>query len=185
MAEIKAMTNEHLRRVEVTWTAAFEQRYRHQQHDEDSWMWCPGGGQLDLLTERLRLQSFGLVAGETTVGVMFLNSQSHFSRLERQQPLVYINYVATAPWNRRNLDQVGQLRGVGTSLMDWANRYSREIGCEGRLGLHSLQSSNSFYTQLCFCNLGIDAARRGMSYFERCVAHDETYHLSRGDCLPG
>lgn len=167
LAEITAMTKEHLRYVNATWPKAFQQRYRNNQYDEDAWMWNSAENRLDLLIERLRLKSVALVAGETVAGVLFLNCEARPSRLECRQPLVYITYVATAPWNRRTPNRVDQLQGVGRSLITWAAQYSQQIGCKGRLGLHSLKSSDAFYMRLGFRNFGIDAARRGMNYFER------------------
>lgn len=77
-----------------------------------------------------------------------------------------MRYLATAPWNRRDKRGLGQLRGVGTVLMAWAMQESQDVGCNGRLGLHSLRCSDDFYHRLGLHNFGLDAARRGMNYFE-------------------
>lgn len=185
IAEITAMTEHHIRLANSTWAAAFQDRYRLHEHDEDSWMWYPSEVYLDLLLQRRRLRAYAIVAGEMILGVLFLHDETHLSRLGRRQPLVYINYVATAPWNRRDNRGAGRLRGVGTALIGWATQYSHEIGCEGRLGLHSLRSSDAFYGRLCFRNFGIDAAHRGMSYFEQCDAHEADSRRSYECCSPG
>jgi GNAT superfamily N-acetyltransferase len=141
-------------------------------------MWNASDGHLASLLKRGRLRASALVVNEMILGVLILCDEIHFSRLEHHLPLVYINYVATAPWNRRDSRGFGRLRGVGTSLMEWAAQYSREVGCEGRLGLHSLRSSDAFYDHLRFRNFGIDAAHRGMRYFERCDVHGAVYRRS-------
>ena len=74
---------------------------------------------------------------------------------------------------------------VGWALTGWATQYSREIVCEARLGLHSLRSSDAFYSGLGFRNFGIDAAHRGMSYFEQCDTHETDYRRSYECCLLG
>lgn len=166
VAEITTMTRCHVQIVNLGWIQAFQLRHRSRDRDEDFLMWNMGKGYLDLLIRRAAMRSFVLIAQENVQGVLLLQCELQLSRLKPRLPLVYVHYLATAPWNRRDQKGPGRLRGVGTLLMECALQESRDVGCNGRLGLHSLRGSDDFYLKLGFCNLGIDAARRGMNYFE-------------------
>jgi len=165
-AEITAMTHRHVQTLNSNWIQAFQLRQHAQERDEDFLMWNTGKGYFDLLIHREGLRSFALIAEENVQGVLLLQSETQPSRLESNRSLIYVRYLATAPWNRRDKRGPGQLRGVGTVLMAWATQESRDVGCNGRLGLHSLRGSDDFYHRLGLHNLGLDAARRGMNYFE-------------------
>lgn len=165
-AEITAMTDQHVELLNATWIRAFELRNERQERDEDFLMWNTGKGYLDLVFHREEFQSFSLVADDIVQGVLLLESVPLMSRLEPDRSLVYVRYLATAPWNRRNKIGPGWFRGVGTLLLAHAAQVSRNKGCEGRLGLHSLCGSDEFYEKLGMHNLGLDAARRGLNYFE-------------------
>lgn len=165
-AEIVSMTECHFQLANSSWAMSFQQRYRNQRNDDDLWMWNASIDNVGTVNHRYRMRSFALIVDERILGVLFLQSEAQLSRLQFQSPLVYVRYVATAPWNRPDQCRPGRLRGVGTALIAWATEVSRESGCSGRLGLHSLQSSDAFYLRLGFRNLGLDAARRGMTYFE-------------------
>ena len=165
-AEITAMTDRDVELLNATWMPAFQHRFDRQERDEDYLMWNTGKGYLDLVFHREELQSFSLTAGDIVQGVLLLQSVPLMSRLEPDQSLVYVRYLATAPWNRRGKIGPGWFRGVGQRLMTHAVQVSRDMGCDGRLGLHSLRGSDEFYEKLGLHNLGLDAARRGLNYFE-------------------
>ncbi len=165
-AEITAMTHCHVQILNSSWIPAIQLRHHAQERDEDFLMWNTGKGYLDLLIRRENLRSFALIAEENVQGVLLLQGKTQPSRLEPNRPLIYVRYLATAPWNRRDKSGPGLLRGVGTLLMAWALQESQNVGCDGRLGLHSRRSSDDFYHRLGFHNFGLDAARRGMNYFE-------------------
>ena len=165
-AEITAMTDRDVEVLNATWMPAFQQRYERQEQDEDFLMWNTGKGYLDLVFHREELQSFVLIADDIVQGVLLLESVPLMSRLEPDRSLVYVRYLATAPWNRRNKIGPGWFRGVGTLLLAHAVQESRDLGCDGRLGLHSLRGSDEFYQRQGLDNLGLDAARRGLTYFE-------------------
>lgn len=165
-AEISATTDGHVQYLNSSWIPAFQRRYHAQERDDDFLMWNLGDGYFDHLIHSEGLRSFTLIVDEKVEGVLLLQRETRLSRLEPQHPLVYVSYLATAPWNRRDKKRQGRLRGVGTLLMAWAARESRDVGCDGRLGLHSLRGSDNFYHLLGLHNLGLDAARRGMTYFE-------------------
>ena len=82
------------------------------------------------------------------------------------QELVYIDYVATAPWNRRQIQDPERLRGVGSLLVGTAVEASRMKGLDGRCGLHSLPSAEPFYRKIGMKDFGADASYHGLVYFE-------------------
>ncbi|BDF95062.1 GNAT family N-acetyltransferase [Pseudoalteromonas sp. KAN5] len=87
------------------------------------------------------------------------------TRLHKGKNLVYIDRIATAPWNRPH-QTIKHFSGVGSILILFICRYSRDKGCEGCIGLHSLPQAEPFYDHLGMKNLGIDLAYEGLKYFE-------------------
>ena len=85
-------------------------------------------------------------------------------------PLVYVDYLATAPWNYAPfLARIGgtpRYRRSGEALMRTAVALSRELGWGGRLGLHALPQADSFYARLGMIPLGVDEAYESLRYFE-------------------
>ena len=86
---------------------------------------------------------------------------------QEDQPLLYIDYLATAPWNNAALTQAPRYRLCGTALWKAAIKYSQEQGWEGRVGLHSLKQAESFYRDVCqMSDLGHDPNYDNLRYFE-------------------
>lgn len=112
-----------------------------------------------------RYEAYALESERLTHGLLWLETQWHRSQWSVGQPLVYVEAVASAPWNRRLLDPEPWLRGVGTKLLAFARRRSLELGYGGRLGLHALPGSESFYESRHLLNLGYDPNRE-LFYFE-------------------
>jgi len=104
-------------------------------------------------------------------GVMLVETASHFADLEqdRGKPLVYIDYLETAPWNWNiaELSQQGKYRGIGQVLFHTAIRHSKEEGFHGRVGLHALPQAESFYEQACdMTRFSKDPDKENLVYFE-------------------
>lgn len=99
-------------------------------------------------------------------GLMSLSIAS--SRLEANRRLVYVAYVAAAPWNRRELREVQEIKGVGYVLVQTAVRLSLDLGFQGRIGLHSKPEVETFYRdKLGLRDLGPEIADDGeWVYFE-------------------
>ena len=106
-------------------------------------------------------------AGETQ-GLMLVTSAA-FARLEvqRGREIVYIELLSTAPWNRpRLVKKEARYKGVGRVLVTEAINLSYQLEFNGRLGLHSLPQSESWYRDVGkFTDLGHDDDKR-MQYFE-------------------
>lgn len=88
------------------------------------------------------------------------------------RPLVYVDYVESAPWNNQDFTPTPEFRGVGLRLMQAAVQYSLDSGWDGRIGLHSLPQSASYYGGYCgLDSLGPDSHYMGLDYFELATAN--------------
>jgi hypothetical protein len=112
--------------------------------------------------------AFSVMCQGTTQGMMILDTLQR-ARLESQvgKELIYIDYLEIAPWNRRHLHgDSPRLAGTGSLLMRVAIEVSQAEGFKGRVGLHSLPQSNAWYTRCGMTDLGPDAAKQNLNYFE-------------------
>lgn len=103
-----------------------------------------------------------------TQGLMYLTS-GYTCQLapDKGEDLLYVDFIAVAPWNRRQL-YGGQKKytGIGTTLMFAAVRLSMSYGLNGRLGLHSLPQADTFYADVIGMSDGGFDHANGMRYFE-------------------
>lgn len=81
-------------------------------------------------------------------------------------PLVYVDFVAVAPWNRRTFQSSQRFRHLGTVMLGAAVELSRTLGHDGRCGLHSLPQSEGFYRHIGMRDFGLDASKSSLRYFE-------------------
>ncbi|UTW59042.1 hypothetical protein KFE96_01675 [Kordiimonas sp. SCSIO 12603] len=82
-------------------------------------------------------------------------------------PQVYVDLLATAPWNRPMISNNPILKGAGQALIGVAVSLSLEEELQGRIGLHSLSGAETFYRDvLKMEDLGEDKNYYGMRYFE-------------------
>lgn len=108
-------------------------------------------------------------AGETQ-GLMLVDVG--YARLaeHRGLELVYVELLAAAPWNRPKLVPDPRYKLVGRVLLGTAISLSVDLGLQGRIGLHSLPQSESWYQDIDgFTDVEFDAAKR-MRYFEMTAA---------------
>jgi hypothetical protein len=100
-------------------------------------------------------------------GLMMLLTDGEFCRLPQQakMPLVYVYYIASAPWN---LPQLGtpKYRGIGTVLLKAAVQMSLDLGFKGRIALHSLPRAEAFYERHGMKAHGIDPHKEHLKYYE-------------------
>ncbi len=114
----------------------------------------------------------GIEAEDQLQGIMILRTNK-LSRHESQQglPLVYVDYLATAPWNNsrvlKQLNRRERFKKIARYLMRTAIRISQENQWEGRIGLLSLPQSQRYYQDRCgMVDLGEDPLQPPMHYFE-------------------
>jgi hypothetical protein len=115
----------------------------------------------------------GITCRRKLQGIMKLETAGRSGRLPQQQgkPLVYVDYLETAPWNIKPLAQAlcktPQFGAVGTRLIEAAVRKSLEDGFHGRLALHSLSTSERFYLENCgMTAVGRDPAKQNLLWCE-------------------
>jgi hypothetical protein len=132
----------------------------------------------------LAYRGFALECEERTQGLMLVKV-TEVCRLPDQKgkPLVYVDYLETAPWNQRELVDQPRFGGIGTILLAAAITLSLEEGFFGRIGLHSLPQSEKFYHNSGVTDLGPDASKQGLRYFEM-TAEQATAYLSHGKEIP-
>lgn len=99
---------------------------------------------------------------------MLVETAGHRCQLPDQagQHLAYIEYLESAPWNRKVIQDPPQYRGVGSALLAAAIKLSLDEGFKGRFGLHSLPQAAAWYTHIGLTDMGPDANARSMHYFE-------------------
>ena len=162
-AQICPMEGRHLEDFNLVWKPMLEAL----NADDAFWDWVRKK-RLALTDDRY--EAYALESEDLTHGLLWLETQWHRSQWVVGQPLVYVEAVASAPWNRSLLNPQPWLSGVGSALLDFARRRSLDLGYGGRLGLHALPSSESFYETRNMMNLGYDPERE-MVYFEYGVAN--------------
>jgi hypothetical protein len=117
----------------------------------------------------LAFRSFSIVCSGVTQGLMRVDL-IRSARLpeQRGKPLVHVDYLEVAPWNRPEAGHAPRYRGVGTALVTAAVVLSRNEGFKGRIGLQSLPQADAFYRDHCgMTDLGPDPECQGrLNYFE-------------------
>jgi GNAT superfamily N-acetyltransferase len=131
------------------------------------WNWAQKTARVQGL---LAFRGFSVVAQRETQGL----AQVDLTKASREpsqagKPLVYLDYLEVAPWNRPEFGAATRLRGVGSALIAAAVALSGEEGFKGRLGLHSLPQADAFYRKIGMTDLGQDPAYHGLRYFEMTV----------------
>lgn len=82
------------------------------------------------------------------------------------QPVVYVDYVAVAPWNRKEIQHPQRFKRLGTVMLGVAVEASIRNGHDGRCGLHSLPQAEGFYRKIGMTDFGIDSTYSSLRYFE-------------------
>lgn len=124
-------------------------------------------------TGLIAYRTFGIEAAGSMQGLMIVSLAGKSSRLAPDQgkPLVYVDFVETAPWNAKEFTASPIFKGVGVRLVQTAARLSLDEGFKGRVGLHSLPQSIPFYTLGCEMNaMGPDPKYDNLEYFELAAA---------------
>jgi hypothetical protein len=132
----------------------------------------------DALHGMLANPGFSIVCEGVTQGMMLVDTAMERCHLESQKGknLVYVSFVETAPWNRKELVDPPRYRGVGPVLIRAAIELSKAEEFKGRIGLHSLPQANSFYANFCgMTDLGPDSKEQGLRYFEMTPEQAEAY----------
>jgi GNAT superfamily N-acetyltransferase len=153
------MNQNHLEDVNVLWKPMLQ-----EMEEEDAfWDWA-FNKRISLTRENY--EAYAVEQDRLTHGLLWLETRNHRSQRIRGQPLVYVEAITSAPWNRRLLNPDPYFRGIGALLLKFARRRSIELGYSGRLGLHSLLGATSFYEEQGMTNMGTDPDYDDLVYFE-------------------
>lgn len=111
-------------------------------------------------------QAYGLLNGDQVEATMMLALDRQSRLGVSGEPLIYVDFLATAPWNRSVIQKPERFRRMGTMLLGAAVAVSQMQGLDGRCGLHSLPSAEGFYRQAGMQDLGADPGYYDLHYFE-------------------
>lgn len=115
----------------------------------------------------LAYRGFCILCRNHVQGLMLVKT-TQLCQLQSQKgkPQIYIDYLESAPWNQNGFAEHPCFRGVGTVMLAAAVQLSLDEGFHGRVGLHSLPQSESFYLRHGMETLGSDSTKQGLVYFE-------------------
>ena len=149
------------------------------------WDWLQKASELRLL----EATGFAVLCDRAWQGAMLTKTASQPARLkeDRGKPLVYIDYLETAPWNWRvrPIGQEGRYKAVGSVLFRAAVAQSYKEGFQGRVGLHALSQAEVFYQRDCgMTPLGSDRRKEDLRYFEFSRAQAKVFLQTGGTGTP-
>jgi hypothetical protein len=117
----------------------------------------------------LAYRMFGIEFASEMQGLMLCVTAAKTCRIESQKgkPLVYVHFLAAAPWNLPSIAREPRFSLVGTVLIAVAIQLSLDEEFSGRIGLHSLPQADEWYENACgMTNLGVDPSAQHLKYFE-------------------
>jgi len=134
------------------------------------WDWASKSELISFQRQTDKYRLFGLRLGAEWQGAMLTLRNEKTGRLERAlgQPLIYVDFLESAPWNWRvpDIGQGGRYGRIGRVLLRFAVEQSNAEGCAGRLGLHALEQAEHLYVGIGMKSLGPDVDKEGLTYFE-------------------
>lgn len=157
-ATLLSLTDKHLDDFETFWKS----RLQNSDEEDGHWDWVQKN-QYTLFASDY--EKYAIECEQITQGLMMLEVSNHFSR-NNSAPIVYVDFIATAPWNRYSLKNPPDYKGVGSTLLEFSRQRSVELGYEGRVGLHALPQAENFYKKKGMIVFGIDINKENLLYFE-------------------
>ena len=123
----------------------------------------------EVLGNPLLFTMYAVECAGQTQGLSLVRKGGAFSQHpdHERADLVYIERIATAPWNRPKFTDKPLYKGVGQLLVAAAVDLSFDEELGGRIGLHSLPGAETFYRDVVgMTDLGADIKYYGLQYFE-------------------
>jgi hypothetical protein len=117
----------------------------------------------------LAYRMFGIECEDRMQGLMLVATAGYVCQIPEQKnrDMVYVDYIATAPWNSPSVAASPRFGMVGRVLIAAAIQLSMDDGFKGRVGLHSLPQAEDFYRVQCgMTDLGPDKKKQNLRYFE-------------------
>lgn len=110
--------------------------------EDAHWNW---GRKMQEVNRLLIYNSYVIEKDDITQAMMITTDTINLSKLEPSKPLLYIEYLSVAPWNRGKLVTVPKYALLGRIMFMQAVIDSYNLDYEGRVGLHSLPGAESWY----------------------------------------
>lgn len=158
-ADLLPLSSDHLGQFERMWKPMLRPSGEQDSH----WDWVRKHRDTSKL---LSYEGYALECNQITEGLMLLECDFHRSRLEPGKNLIYVDSLATAPWNRPSIQDPPDYKGVGVALITFAIQHSIDLEYKGRVGLHSLPDAEGFYKKLKMVDFGHDEHYQNLTYFE-------------------
>lgn len=153
------MTAEHLNDYTRVWKAMLEDA----RQPDKGWPW---EYKLRQAQREERFEAYAIDVDGFAHGLLYIETQWHRSGLTQRYPIVYVQALVSAPWNRKVIEDPPYLKGVGKTLLLFARERSQLLGYQGRVGLHALPEAAGFYHKMGMPDYGPDANNQGLIYFE-------------------
>ncbi len=171
----------NLAHIEGRWRPIFELRRKQAitagqsmsdiNAEDGHWAW--GNKALKAIKDPFLYDIFALECGGNTQALMLTckGGPDCFSRHPEhlKADMLYVEFLATAPWNRSRLVPNPTYKGAGITLIGTAVSRSIEEEMGGRIGLHSLPGAEEFYRDVVgMTDLGVDqeGIHKGLRYYE-------------------
>jgi hypothetical protein len=138
------------------WKEPWLNRAVRKQAEDRHWRWRKLVG---LFQSQWWVQRHAVVTPDEECQGAIIFDPNRESVLEPGEGAVYVEYLATAPRNRKRLAPAPVYADVGTWLLRVAMQHSVNVGFEGRLILTPLPGAVEFYTRR--QNFQTTNARRG------------------------
>lgn len=130
------------------------------------WDWTAKSRVLQLLA----IRGLGLRIGDRWQGAALINVAQYHSRSpdSRGKPLVYLEFIEVAPhnWPSRISGTTPTYSGCGSQMLRQVVFESFDEDYAGRVGLHSLEQSRSFYEYHGMAFIETDAKKGNLAYYE-------------------
>lgn len=156
---LEPLTHRHLNDFKILWLPQLKATVEEDAH----WDWVKKHRFYETYPN---YEKYAIACAQATQGMMLLETAEHYSCIDPDQRLVYVDYLATAPWNRPNLQHSPTYRLVGSTLLEFARYRSEQIGYRGYVGLHALPRAQAFYTRMGMLDYGKDPRKQFLHYFE-------------------
>ena len=158
-----------LRGIQEGWAPEFEAAGADARPEDAHWDWVRKS--LAAMQNPFIYEIYGIEIDQQTQGMMLAakGGVNSFSRHQDhpRKPLIYVDFLATAPWNRPLLTPRPRFKGVGRTLIMTAVTLSYEEEFSGRIGLHSLPGAEPFYREsMGMYDFGGDPDYHNLRYFE-------------------
>ena len=123
--------------------------------------------QMVLCTERPGVRCLGITLAGQWQGLAMLDLAGHTAELgeDKGQPLIYVEFLESAPWNLKAICDEPRYGLTGRRLMEAVVRQSVEMGFGGRVGLFSLPQAELFYER-CGMTHVAGETQLGMKWYE-------------------